>query len=102
LIVAIFNALYPDLRNKIFKPHSSKLLAGNVVEQTSKLPVGRAAVTIVGRMDQCTTDDSGYFQIVLPADAPDEVRLQVSAPGFNAIDRNYVVSDHLYLVLTRQ
>jgi hypothetical protein len=100
VIIAALIPVYFHTRNKTAE--FSKVLAGNVVELNSKLPIGRATVNIVGRADQGTTDDNGYFHITLPADAPDEVRLQVSAHGFNPIDRAYAVSDHLYIGLTKR
>ncbi len=98
VIVAALIGIYPHIRNQ----QSEAVVAGIVVDQSTKKGIGQATITIAGRTEQYTTEDSGNFRIDLQTGAPKRLRLHVSKPGFEPLDMSVAPSEGLYLQLRKQ
>src|SRR5436189_5162216 len=81
-IVVALIGIYPQVRNQ----QNEAVVAGIVVDQSTKKGIGQAMITIAGRTEQYTTEDSGNFRIDLQTGAAKRLRLHVSKPGFEPLD----------------
>ena len=101
VIVAALIGIIPSLRKQQANPAPKPVIAGMVVDQDSK-GIGQAAIVIVGRTEQSTTEDSGNFRIELPSEAPKSLRLHVVKQGFLPWDNSVVPGENIMIRLQRQ
>jgi hypothetical protein len=80
-------------------PVGPPVVAGTVVDQATNLGIGQAAITVDGQTS--TSEDSGNFRIVLPANAPDRVRLSVTRSGYFETDQSVAPPTHDLIVQMR-
>jgi hypothetical protein len=80
-------------------PVEAPVVAGTVVDQATNLGIGQATVTVDGQTS--TSEDSGNFRIVLPANAPDRVRLTVTRSGYLETDQSVAPPTHDLIVQMR-
>jgi hypothetical protein len=98
VILAALIGIYPHIGNQ----QSEAVVAGIVVDESTKKGIGQATIVIAGRTEQYTTEDSGNFRIDLQTGAPKRLRLHISKLGFEPLDISVAPSESLYLQLRKQ
>lgn len=78
-------------------------ISGIVVDRDTNHGIAQASIVLVGRPEQSVSEDSGNFNIDLPPDVLERLRLRVSKNGFEPLDTSIEPpADNLVLQLHRQ
>jgi hypothetical protein len=65
------------------------VVSGVVVSRVTNAGVARALISVVGRTESATTEESGAFRLVVhESTSVDALRLRISAPGFQVLDQS--------------
>ena len=74
----------------VYSQKKSAMVSGKVVDENES-PLSQVSVVILGRQSGLTTNDSGYFEIKVPADKA--FALLFSYSGYKTLQRNFYLSD---------
>jgi len=74
----------------LFSQNKSAVINGKLVDENDK-PISRVSVVILGRSSGTTTNDSGYFNIKVPAGR--SFALVFTFTGYNEVQKNFFLSD---------
>jgi hypothetical protein len=79
-------------------------ISGTVVDKDSNKEISGAWIVLVGRTEQYMTETSGNFEIDLPSDTPNRIRLRVNKTGYQPFDTSVDIplKNALVLPLQRQ
>jgi len=93
---------FPFLKgNKIEETKSQMIIAGIVVDEVTNANITLAEITLAGRNEQCSTDQSGNFKIVLK-DSLSEVRIRVHKANYMPYDKTFnLPNDNIFIQLKK-
>ncbi len=74
-----------------FAQAKSALLTGKIIDQDDK-PLAAVSITIVGRQQVYHSNDSGYFELTLPANRA--LGILFSYTGFQTVQRNFLLNNN--------
>ena len=100
----------PYLSNHEIPSHDStksegniKVLAGMIVNEVSKRPIGQARITIVGRNEYDISQDNGNFKIIINDGRVNTVRLEISKKHYKIVDLSFdIPNEKIMIQMSRQ
>lgn len=88
-----------DSKAEVARPQT--IVAGIVVDEATNGNINLAEITLVGRNEQCSTDQSGNFKIILKDSLP-EVRIRVHKADYLPYDKTFnLPNDNIFIQLKK-
>jgi hypothetical protein len=84
----------PQLANSSTQAETSLVVAGTIIDEVTNLAIREATVAVDGEGLTSTSDDTGNFRIVLPADHSGRIRLLVTKTGYQKVDQSVAPPTH--------
>jgi len=77
---------------------NTKIIAGMIIDEISKKPIGQARITIVGRNESDISQDNGNFRIIIHDDSIKAVRLEVSKKHYKIVDLSFDMPNEAIMI----